>query len=270
MPRNNTKRAPRSAKKETQPAVSTSETATEATEATDLASRFGYDVDDFTVSDDEFADASSNDGGSSPDEIPSSLSEYAITPHDGDEFSATQDAPVDMVAEAAASAAKLPKPTPGNQPRRTTASSSNRTPRVVRSKGSEKADYLYELKRGREAVWYRLRKAGFIPARVSKGVAGFKLDTIADEGLIRVTHYSPALAHPSDSDPAYFKAVDDQVMKVDAYEKALGDSRFITHHASIDGVPFVVLLAEENPVTKAASASAEVSAEEPVGVANED
>jgi len=125
--------------------------------------------------------------------------------------------------------------------------------RTVRSKGSPYADFIYELKRSREAVWYRLRRNAFPIARIADAVEGFSLDTQAAEGVVRITHFIPGLDKLANTPDAWASAQDRLSKRVDEYDAYLSTQGYTTHHASVDGVPYVLVYLSENPVTPSAT-----------------
>ena len=194
-------------------------------ETSDLAARFGYSLGDL-------------DGDIDLDDL-APTSEYAIDEPPAD-LPAVSDEPTDF-----GSSAKHQKPTVRKQQPAGLAA----VKRAVKSKGTEKEDYLYELKRGREAVWYRLKKAGFTIGKPSKKVEGFRLDSDSTVGEIRVTHFVADVDKLSEAD--YAAAQERIASMVDRYEDYLEETGFHTHHGSIDGKPAVIMTLADNPVNKA-------------------
>lgn len=122
--------------------------------------------------------------------------------------------------------------------------------RTVMSRGSEKADLQYAIKRLREAVWYRLRHTlGYSIAHASKKHDGFKLDTIDNE-YVRVTYAFYSTPLDKMSEQAYANAQDHLAQTVDEYDAQLSGLGFTTQHASVDGYPYVIITLADNPVSQ--------------------
>lgn len=123
--------------------------------------------------------------------------------------------------------------------------------RTVMSKGSPKADKQYALKRLREAVWYRLRHAfNYAIAQANKKTDGFKLDTVFDDEIVRVTYRIASMPLDKMSEQAYAAAQDTVARMVDEYETKLQSVGFVTEHTSVDGTPYVSIALVDNPVTQ--------------------